>query len=591
MNLPFHWRISLWLAALTLALLSALGVYVNTALVRQGTDDARQELLGQAKLSLRALPSADWRAGPALQAAVGRIDADIQARVTLIDPDGKVLADSRSAPELMEDHADRPERLEALDRGEGSAIRPSATLGKTMLYVAITAGPDQPAGTVTRLARPLDAVEASSARLRAAMLLTVAITVIVALVATAWLSRALTAPVQEMVRVAHRVERGDLMARVRQPGGGELTALADVLNRALDRSAELLTESQRQTQYYAAVLEQMTDAVVVVDQRGRVQFANAAFGRAFGVDVGQLQAPRLEEVAISYELSALLTRAVEQGTTQRAEVRISSPQERILEGVASALKAADGRIAGAVGLLHDITELRRMDQVRRDFVANASHELRTPAAGIRALAEVLQSGAAQDPEKGPRFLGQILDSAERLGQILDDMLILTRVERGQELLHTEWQSAPRALSAALAHVQAMADSKKIALHLQSGPDDRVFADAPGLQTMLINLLDNAVKYTPDGGRVDVMGRAVPGGYECAVTDTGLGIPPEDLERIFERFYRVNKARDRASGGTGLGLSIVKHIAEIHGGKVTVRSAVGAGSTFTLFLPQTSLTQA
>jgi signal transduction histidine kinase len=226
-----------------------------------------------------------------------------------------------------------------------------------------------------------------------------------------------------------------------------------------------------------------------------------------------------------------------------------------------------------------------MDQVRREFVSNASHELRTPTAGIKALAEVLQGGALQDPSRGPEFLQQIIDASDRLTAILDDMLVLTRIERGQELLRPVWVEVGQAVGEALHQVQAQARQRDLALISDVPDGDRLYADRGALDTILTNLLDNAVKYTRAAGHVRVFGRQVPGGYEVSVSDTGVGVPEQDQERIFERFYRVDEGRDRASGGTGLGLAIVKHSVEAHGGRVRVRSRLGEGSTFTVFLPE------
>jgi len=237
-----------------------------------------------------------------------------------------------------------------------------------------------------------------------------------------------------------------------------------------------------------------------------------------------------------------------------------------------------------VGLLHDVTQLRETNRVRQDFVANASHELRTPAAGIKALAEALQAGAMEDPERGPEFAGQIVDAADRLTEILDDMLTLTRVERGARMLEPKMTDVGAALEDAADQVRPAADQKGVGVTVECDEGDRVYADPDSLQTLLLNLLDNAVKYTPEGGTVTARGREVPGGYQLAVEDTGVGIPREHQQRIFERFYRVDRARDRATGSTGLGLSIVRHIAESHGGRVAVSSREGEGSTFTAFLP-------
>lgn len=364
--------------------------------------------------------------------------------------------------------------------------------------------------------------------------------------------------------------------------------LAEVFNNTLERLAGLLAASEKESRYYAAILEQMTDAVVVVDEGRRVQFVNRTFGNMFGVDVEQVAGRLPEEVSLNYELSNLLARAVGQKTAQRDQIRLLHPGPRVLLALAAPLFGEDKAVMGAVGLLHDMTDLQKTEQVRRDFVSNASHELRTPAAGIKALAEALKAGAMKDPERGPEFVDRIIEAVERLGDILDDMLTLTRVERGQELLRAEWLEVAVLFEEAVQQIRAAATAKGVSLSSQYEQSDLVYADAGSLETVLVNLLDNAVKYTPAAGDVVLSGMKVPGGYEIAVKDTGIGIPAEDLDRIFERFYRADKSRARAAGGTGLGLAIVKHIVEAHGGKAFVSSTPGQGSTFRVFFPDSGL---
>jgi two-component system phosphate regulon sensor histidine kinase PhoR len=453
-----------------------------------------------------------------------------------------------------------------------------------MLYVAVRLPGTGNAPAVVRLAKPMTAVRETSQGLRSILLIAFALAVVLVWVVSLVLAGALTAPVQSLVRIARRVDRGDLQARAEDVKGGELGELAAVFNSALDRLSQLVASSQRESRYYAAILEQMSDAVVIVDQRGDVQFINPIFARLFGVEADQAEGRTSEQIALNYQLSSLLRRAVEQKAVQRDEVRVLHPETRLLAMAATPLVDERGEVIGAIGLLRDVTDLRRLDEVRREFVSNASHELRTPAAGVKALAEALQAGAFQDPEKGPRFVQQIVEAADRLTNILDDMLTLTRVERGQELLNATWLSAAEAIAEAAEQIRPAAQGKGVGLEVEAPAEDRLYADAAGLHTVLVNLLDNAVKYTPAEGTVSLRGRPVPGGYEVSVADTGLGIPEEHLPRIFERFYRVDKARDRASGGTGLGLAIVKHTVETHNGRVTVRSAPGEGATFTVFFP-------
>lgn len=581
MKLPLRWRVTLTFTLLAAFIFLLLHAYLQTSVRRSSIADLQESLGTQARLIARELPP-HVEPGADTQRRVADLDALTHSRLTLIAPDGVVIADSRENPAIMENHADRPERLQATETGRGSAIRFSATLHMDMLYVAVTR-PTEPQ-FIVRLAQPLTDVSAHMRHLQHLVLVAFLVAVASVWLASLLVAGNLTAPVQALVRVARRVDRGDLQARVEPLGEPELAELGTVFNAALDSLSTLLETSQRESGYYAAILLQMSDAVVIVDRQGHVQFVNAAFARLFGIDQQAVQGKSSEEIALSYELSSLLSRALEQGAAQHDEVRVLSPETRSLATVVTPLHDPQGHTIGAVALLHDVTDLQRYDEVRREFVANASHELRTPAGSIKALAEALQVGALHDPEKGPRFVQQIVDAADRLTSILDDMLILTRVERGRQLLKPEAVGVARAMQDAIEQLRMKATGKHIEVQAEAPAEDVVLADPAGLHAVLLNLTDNAIKYTPEGGTVTLRGRVAPGGYEISVSDTGVGIPPEHQARIFERFYRVDKARDRATGGTGLGLAIVKHIVESHGGRVTVQSAPNEGSTFTVFFP-------
>ncbi len=478
-----------------------------------------------------------------------------------------------------------------------SATRPAGRPSTSELWRVITSNRDRPGllhagarlpdGSLLLLTSvPRSAAEARE-YIRDFLFTTFIVLSIIAWIAAmrGWMS--IDQSIDRIVAVADRLRRGDLSARVREVRQGALTDLTVSVNATIDRTASLLTMTREQGRYYAAILDQMTDAVVAVDERGQVQFVNRHFARLFEVEPQEAVGRPVENVLLNYEISALVTRALQQGSVQRNQLRLAHPEPRTLEGVATPLTDEEGAVMGAVALLHDITRLRETNRVRQDFVANASHELRTPAASIKALAEALLAGAMSDPEHGPKFTRQIVESADRLTEILDDMLTLSRVERGAQLLEPQLIDAATAIEAAAGQVRPAADSKGITLSIDCGEEDEVYADPSSLQTLLLNLLDNAIKYTPEDGAVTVSGRPVPGGYEIAVSDTGVGIPKDDQQRIFERFYRVDRARDRRTGSTGLGLSIVKHIAEAHGGRVTVTSREGEGSTFNAFFPPPS----
>lgn len=587
MKLALRGKISIAFVALTAAVFACLDATLQYDVARSGERFMRDEMAVEARLLQRSLPAPPWEPSTRLQELVATLDRQAEARLTLIAPDGRVVADSRENPPAMENHADRPERLQAMREGLGHSVRQSETLGIDMLYLAVPVGKtgagDAP---VLRMARPMTVVRAASQQLRRLVMVTfVAATLLVWLLSLI-LAQNLTQPLQSILRVARRVGRGDLSVRVEGVEGPDLGELATVFNSALDELSRLLAHSQHESRYYAAILEQMTDAVIIVDRSGNVQFINPTFARVFGLQAEEVSGRTSEELALNYDLSALLTRALEQKAVQREEVRLLHPETRILATAVTPLLDDQEQVVGAIALLRDVTDLHRLDEVRREFVANASHELRTPAAAVKALAEALQIGALRDPEKGPRFVQQIVEAADRQTGILDDMLTLTRVERGRELLNVAPLLVSEVFEDAARQIRPAAEAKGVALRVESANGDQVMADAAGLRTVLLNLLENGVKYTPAEGTVSLRGRSVPGGYEITVSDTGIGIPAEHQSRIFERFYRVDKARDRATGGTGLGLSIVKHVVEAHGGQVSVQSTEGQGSTFTLLFPPT-----
>lgn len=584
-HLSLRWQIALTFSLLAAAALLLLGLYLERVAEGAAVATVEERLLAEARLGAQSLPIPPWQAGPDLQRRADRLDQTLRARVTLLDADGRVLADSREDAARLESHATRPERLQALGQGWGRAVRLSGTEQLINVYVALALPPDNPAPSVLRLSVPLVSVQAALRQLRQIWFFSLVLSVLLIVAFSTWLAGGLARPVQNLVRAARRVERGDLQARAEGHPAGELGELTAVFNSALDRLQGVLSSSQREARHLAAILDQMTDGVIVVDPSGRVELVNPAFERLFGLTLDAARGRALEEVVLNYDLALLLRRSLDRGTAERGEVRLLDPsQARALYGVASPLFSDTADPMGAVGLVRDVTEITRLDQVRRDFVANASHELRTPAAGLRALAEVLQSGALRDPDKAAEFVARIVAEADRLTSILDDMLTLTQVERGPELLHPRLLPARPALEEASLRVGPAALAHRISLHLDAADADELYADPSALQTALVNLLENAIKYSPEGAEVRLSGRAVAGGYEIAVADHGIGIPEEHLSRIFERFYRVDKARSRATGGTGLGLSIVKHIVEAHRGRVTVQSAPGQGSTFTLFFP-------
>lgn len=568
--------------ALIGTVLLVVGVIIEGEIVARAELAAENGLAARARLAARHVPAPPWEPGEKLREIVRELAIATGAQVMLVGPGGRPIADSSGRLTWAPTSAE----LQSVIAGateQSAIIRRTQPRGVALVHAAVPF--DGPDGRYALLLTvPWDPGTAARRELRVFLLIAFGVSALLVVVLATVLTRPVEAALERIHTAARAVRAGDLSARVREVTPGPLAELSSAVNEAIDYLAGRLAEAGARGRQIAAILEQMTDAVVAVDAQGHVSFINAAFARLFDTDPEAAVGRRLEKVAPSYELGALVERTRTQGAVQRDELRLSHPREVTIEVVAAPLRDDSGALAGTVALLHDITGLRELGRMRQEFVANAGHELRTPAAAIKALAEALAAGALTDPVHGPRFLEQIVAAADRLTEIVDDMMTLTRVERGGRVLDARRLPATQALEDAAAGVRPAAGVRGIEVVVEASDNAEVFADPESLRTLVVNLLDNAVKYSPEGGRVVVRGQAAPGGFEVAVIDKGIGIPPEHHARIFERFYRVDRARDRATGSTGLGLAIVKHIAEAHGGWVRVESAPGQGSTFTAFFP-------
>jgi two-component system phosphate regulon sensor histidine kinase PhoR len=581
MRITLRWKMALMYGALVVALTAALGASIEGA-VRERMTEALQETLRSQCLIVRNIITGGERTRtPAeMDAEAKFLGGELSERVTFIAADGKVLGDTEHDPLTMENHNTRPEVVEARASGSGSAIRRSDTLQIDMLYVAVT----DPSGLVVRTALPLTYVESASAGLRRAVLLAAIIAAALGLIASAWLAGTVTRSLGRVAAAARRVARGDFEAQARVSSRDEVADLAGVLNSMTRDLKDRIDREQETAQRLRAILVQMADGVIVVGTDEKVELLNAAAEGFFGVSAERAVGRRISEVAIDYELADLATRTLRLGVPASTEIRVAEPQERALAATASPIELQDGRPIAAVIVLRDLTEARRVEHVRRDFVANASHELRTPVAAIRALAETLEAGALTDPVAGPNFLGQIVSHTTSLTTLLDDMMQLARLEGTEQRLKPKHTAILPMLTRAAERLQPQAEAKRVVISISAPKGLELYADPDGLQGAIVNLMDNAVKYTPAGGRIMASAEAEGDRVHIRISDTGVGIPPEDLERIFERFYRVDKARSRALGGTGLGLSIVKHAVEASGGKVWAESEPGKGSTFSVLLP-------
>jgi two-component system phosphate regulon sensor histidine kinase PhoR len=397
---------------------------------------------------------------------------------------------------------------------------------------------------------------------------------------------------RDLRRAAERFAQGDLSQHVAVKGPLQLAALAESLNQMAQQLQERLATVIQQRNELGAVLSSMVEGVLAIDLDQRIISLNVAAASLLKLQPDQAIGQPLQHVVANTALLAFAERSLREDASIQDEFVFDIPQQterdsRHLQVQSAILKDGNGEHIGAVIVLHDITRLRRLEAVRRDFVANVSHEVKTPVAAIKAAVETILDGPACAPDTD-RFLRIIARQADRLAAIVEDLLSLARIEQGAEQIAGELQLGALApvLSAACETCQSMAEEKKIDLHVQCDPSLAARINAPLLEQAVINLIDNAVKYSPAGTQVLVVADRSDGAVVIGVTDQGRGIEPQHLPRIFERFYRTDKARSRALGGTGLGLSIVKHVAEAHGGRVSVESQPGSGSTFRIHLRTT-----
>jgi two-component system, OmpR family, phosphate regulon sensor histidine kinase PhoR len=554
-------------------------VAVESVEARLGTaarvlhDEARAALLSGA-----AQPFAERVARPAV------------ARITLIRPDGRVVADSERSEEglaAMENHAGRPEVVAALAGGMGRDVRRSATLGAQLIYVAMPVSDGGRIVAVLRLAAPVEAATPAYESLRAVMLTGGAVALVVALGIGLFVAGRVTRPVIEMQAVARQMSEGnfDVRASVRSPD--EIGTLGRSLNVMAGRLREKIGDLEREQAKATAVLDAMVEGVIATDGHDHIIIINERARVLFGLGKARAEHLPLLEVIRNVDLHAVLgkSRAAPDATVVSREIKLAEPLERVLQVHAVPLRFT-GEAGGVVMVLHDVTELRRLEQVRTEFVANVSHELRTPLTAIHGYLETLLDGALEEPENARKFLEIVFRHTERLGRLTDDLTDLSNIELGRISLRLEPTRVADVVDSVLAIIapRAMAEQVTVEAKLPVGLP-HVVADRDRLAQILINLVDNAVKYTPKGGRVWLEGRVrEPGMVEVAVRDTGVGIPKADLPRLTERFYRVDKARSRDLGGTGLGLAIVKHLVLAHGGELDIDSELWKGTTVRFTLP-------
>ncbi|HUI08330.1 MAG TPA: ATP-binding protein [Verrucomicrobiae bacterium] len=590
MNLSLPWKWFFGLAVLLVDLLLVVYVAIRITLPPYLVQQIRGDLKRDA-IVVRDVFAARLAASQPNLADINHLCHDLSKesglRITVIASDGTVIGESdkpESELKNIENHLARPEVQQAIHEGVGSTTRHSHTIGVDLLYVAVPVRNDKLDGIV-RVALPLVEIRHTTAH----VLRTVAVSgIVVGLAAIPllfWMSRRVTRPILQMREVAARVARGDFSQKAPTRVTGELSELAAALNNMSTQLETRLRELGEEKAELSGILAGMTEGVLVVGTDGKVRLTNRALQRQFGISL-EASGKTVLEAFRNVSLQELVTEVVQKGDVSDRELTFLTPNERAYELSATRLQGHDGAFTGAVIVFHDITRMRQFENTRREFVANVSHELRTPLSIIKGYVETLLDSQPPDPATAKQFLQTIQRHSQRLEALIGDLLSISALESQQARLNLEPISLRAAAQSVVNELARQAQKKSTTVSLEI-PEQlpAARADAQRLHQVLFNLLDNAVKYTQVGSGVTIAAYEKDGVIEAAVGDNGPGIAPEHLPHIFERFYRVDKARSRELGGTGLGLSIVKHIVQAHGGRVWAESQLEKGSTFYFTLPR------
>jgi len=587
-RLNLFWKLGFAFFALLIAVLLPVDYYAERNLRREYERAGFDQLSSIARIALASpppaaalstnsrSPSPDFREWVEKMAASG-------VRVTVITADGLVLADSQSDPQTMENHAGRPEIRDALARGDGQSVRHSVTINRDLLYYATRYPLPGGSPVVLRFATPLGTVDEEVWAFRRRLWLSSLLMLVVTGTASLLISRSFSRRVERLQSFSRRVAEGDFRPIDADRSGDALEALAASLNDSaahLDRAIRTLTEERNLS---SAILGSMVEGVAVVNSGERLLFANEGFAEILELGAPPRVGSSLVETVRQTELIEAV-RAVLQGAQRvEAEIVTGTLRQRFFAATVASVRAAEN--SGAVIVLHDITDLRKLERVRRDFVANVSHEFKTPLTAIQGFAETLLAGAMDDPQNRVRFLQIILEHSRRLAHLTDDLLELSKMDADRLDLEVDRLNVVQFVQSCIDTTQRSAAEKnlRVSVNVKTSLPD-IAADRRRLAEVLQNLLDNAVQYTPSGGRITVSASSERDEVEFSVSDTGIGIPKVDQPRIFERFYRVDVARSREVGGTGLGLSIAKHLVEAHGGRIWVESELGQGSRFHFTVP-------
>lgn len=510
----------------------------------------------------------------------------LSTRITIIDKDGNVLADSEYDKEKMETHKSRPEILEAYSGEIGKEIRYSETLGIEMLYVAspIYDENNNLAGVI-RLSLPLKAIEESIRNFWYILILGLTVIYVITFIITYRVAAKITKPIENITKMARRITKHEYNERVIIDRNDEIGQLGKAINLMADSLEQQMTTIFENEKKLMTVLNNMSSGVILLDNTGKIMLANPAIEQLLGVSLKEIVGKNHDEVGKQNSISELVYEVLSTGKAVYAETGVYFPTKKYFNSSVVPIMDAKGTISEVLVVLHDITKIKKLENMRTEFVASVSHELRTPITSVKGFAETLLDGSIKDRETEQQFIQIIYNESERLHRLIVDLLDLSKIELNKEILKIESTDIREILLSTIEALKPNVDKRKITIVTELDP---VYAevDEDRIRQVIINLITNAITYTPEDGKIFLRLHEIDENkLKIEVEDTGIGIPKQSLNRIFERFYRVDKDRSRESGGTGLGLAIAKHIIESHEGSIKVDSEVGVGTRFTIILPK------
>lgn len=577
-----QWRITIWFVLLAIVSMVTLGAYLTNFVRTSELDNLRSELENEARITAEASLSSFGEQNETgdLDVLAKKLGGQIGARITIIARDGTVLGDSQENPSTMENHATRPEVRDALASGLGESTRYSITLGEKMMYVAVPIIDNDEVLGIARVALPLTQVQDSLNSVIISIVIAIAITAILVILAAWLIARMTTHPIRELTRASQKIAAGEFGHRITVATKDESGQLAHAFNEMslnLKRLVETISEDRAKLM---SILDNMADGVILTDIEGNIVLTNQTAQRLFGISGENAKAKPLIEVVREHELNDILKSCLETGQEQIVQFD-SVISNKFFRAIAILIDQE--KQGGALVLIQDLTELKGLQTMRRELVGNISHEFRTPLAGIKAMVETLQGGAINDRTTASDFLNRIEAEVDRLAQLVSELTELSRIETGKSELKLEPVNMNLLIEEVIAQLKPQAARQKLSFHKKLLPGlPAIQADKERIRQVIVNLMHNAIKFNRSGGSIITATEAFEDSVLVEISDTGIGITEKDLPRIFERFYKTDKSR--AGQGSGIGLAIAKHIVEAHGGEIKVRSDEGKSSTFSFKLP-------